>query len=304
MRKFFRKLGFFSIILVLLIATSTIVNRYILCSSKKFVLDSNITLLIVGDSHTKYAFNDEIMENSINLSQDADSYFYSLQKIRRIIQSNDQINTILLSFSQHNIHECIEDRWLLNDKHLNNRLKIYLPFLKVDDYAFLAKNNFSKLLGAMFQQISFPVVFWRNGIRMYGGYEKFPYKNKLKFEIEKQNKNGLREEYRTFNESLIEKEYLQKIEEYCNQKGINLILVNPPIHSSLRDKQKSLYNFYERNFSQIQFYDFSRIEFKEKYFGDLVHLNAEGSEYLSNLFVKKCLIEPNNAKEFEILYID
>jgi len=114
MKRFLKKLALIPLMLLLVVCLITIVNYSLLMFSNSFNLNKNVNTLILGDSHTKYAFNDQLMINTYNFSQDADSYFYSYLKVKQISKENIQIDTVLLSFSQHNIHKCIEKNWLLN----------------------------------------------------------------------------------------------------------------------------------------------------------------------------------------------
>ena len=300
MKLFIKKGVLFLSIIISLLVLITIVNRALIKYLNPFTLDDNINILILGDSHTKYALNDNILTNACNFSQDADSYFYSFVKLKQIKKNNVQIDTVLLSFSQHNIHKCIENLWLLNNEHLDSRLKLYMPLLSPDDYSFLIKNKPTEVAKGLFNQVLF-TAFILGGRKRYGGYQGLNH-NILKNEIEKQKKVGFREEYKSFTESPIEIEYLKKIVEYCQTHNLVLILINPPLYKTLQNKQSPLYSTYEKNFSNTLFLDFSKIEMKDSYFGDLVHLTPSGAKYLSELIKNEKLLNIDCARTHNILY--
>ncbi|MBN2890725.1 MAG: hypothetical protein JXL97_02560 [Bacteroidales bacterium] len=290
----------FLIIVLSVLVLITIVNKILMRHYNPFMLDRDKHLLIIGDSHTKYAFNDKILNNVCNMSYNADSYFYTYVKMKQIVELNPQIDTVFISFSIHNIHKCIEDMWLFNKSHLHDRLKLYLPMLDFEDFRFLFKIDKSELISSCFGQILFP-LYIKLEKKRFGGYEDLKYNN-LKNELEKLESDGIWKEYISFEESEIETKYLIKTINLCKSHNKVVVLVNTPLHKSLNDRQENLYQFYNDYFSDILFYDFSKIEMKDEYFGDLVHLNSLGSTYFSGLIEKDRLFKLNNARSHNILY--
>lgn len=300
MKTFLFKIGLMFCIIIFLLFIITVLNWSLLRYSDNFSLEKKINILILGDSHTRYSLDDNILTNTFNFSQDADSYFYSFQKLKLITAKNEQIDTVFISYSQHNIHKCIEDRWLLNNGHLKNRLKFYLPLLDSDDWLFFLRNKPAEFIPGLFSQIQFPYYFLKKP-NPYGGFDHME-NNILEKEIEEQKKNGIREEYKSFTESNIETDYLKKIIEYCNLRNISVILINTPIFETLQMEQNDLYQFYSMNLSNTLFYDFSKIEMKDSYFGDLVHLSPSGSKYFSELIEKEQLFNIKNAEKYNIKF--
>ncbi len=300
MKIFIRKIVLMSFITMGVLLLSTFINYILLSNNNTFRINEKVNTLVLGDSHTKYALNDSILSNTFNLSQNADSYFYSYLKLKQVDKKNEQLDTVLLSFSQHNIHKCIENRWLLNKKHLKSRLQKYMPLLSVDDYRFILNNRPSMAISGLFSQIVYPAYLLMGGNK-YGGYEGLKH-DLLKEEIDKQKKNGYRQEYKSFNDSPIETIYLQKIVQYCKTNDLTLILINPPLYKTLHNKQHGLYNYYEMNFSNTIFLDFSKLEMEDSYFGDLVHLTPSGAKYFSELIKNEKLLNIENARTRNILY--
>jgi hypothetical protein len=224
MKLFVEKVGLLGIIVVALLCIITSINWIFIKYSNYFVLNKDVNILILGDSHTKYSINDNIIQNSYNLSADADSYFYSYLKLKEIKKKNCQIDTLLLSFSQHNIAKCIELRWLLNSSHLHDRLQFYYPLLDYNAFLFLIIHKPKELFSNLFTQALSPYYFLLKGKSVYGGYVPLNH-NILEQEINKQKNNTTHES--KFISSTIEKEYLNKIKDYCYQNGIKLIFINP-----------------------------------------------------------------------------
>lgn len=296
MKLFLKKISLLLSILFSILCLITITNKLLFKHFNPFILDNNINILILGDSHTKYAFNDVVMKNTLNLSQDSDSYFYSYQKLKNIVRLNNQIDTVLLSFASHNINKKIEDRWLLNSSHMKKRLILYFPLLEIEDYIFLIEKKPMDLANGLFSQALFPAFLWK-GLKAYGGYQDLKH-NILISEIEKNKK----EKSDIFTESSIEKDYLKKIVEYCDSRNIFLILVNTPLHKSIKYNQEELYLFYNNYFSNIIFYDFGRMTMENSYFGDLVHLSPSGAFYFTDWFEKEQLLKLDKAHLHKFVY--
>lgn len=182
---------------------------------------------------------------------------------------------------------------------MKKRLRQYLPLLEIEDYLFLIRNKPTSLAFGLFNQVLFPSYLLK-GRKIYGGYRDLKHNNLINI-LEKQKKEGEKESD-LFTESAIEKDYLKKIIEYCESRKITLILVNTPLHKSIQNKQNALYEFYNNYFSNIIFYDFSKMELKDSYFGDLVHLSPSGAAYFSEWFEKEQLLKIDKAHLHNIVY--
>jgi len=295
MKLFLSKIALFALCILVLLSVMLIINRILLSHSNIFVLDKNIHSLILGDSRTKYDLDDKIIANTCNFSNDADSYFYSYLKLKVITKNNPQITTLILSFSQHNIEKTIETRWLLNDTHLNQRLKIYYVLLDRNDFLFLLKQKPKDLLANLFPQILYPTKLIK-GKPIYGGYSEMDHNN-LNDAIDKYLKESAGQEEK-FTEASLEIKYLGKIRDYCKSNKIKLILINTPIHKMLNSKQENLYACYKKYFQDVSFLDFSQLELPDSCFSDLVHLSPAGSNYFSHYLMKKGIENMANELSF------
>lgn len=296
MKLFLSKIAYMSLSLLLLLLAILMMDRALLNHFNIFALDKSTHILILGDSRTKYDLNDKILSNTFNLSNDADSYFYSYLKLKAITKSNLQITTLILSFSQHNIEKNIEDRWLLNDTHINQRLKIYYVLLDANDFLFLLKQKPVEIFTNLFPQIIYPLKLIQ-GRDLYGGFSDMDHNN-LKDEIDNYLKKtkGNEEE---FLESSIETKYMEKIKDLCMLKKIQLILINTPLHKTLNSKQENLYAYYNKHFFDVPFLDFSKLDLPDSCFSDLVHLSPAGSNYFSHYLEAKGIVNLTNDRLYK-----
>ncbi|MBN2663207.1 MAG: hypothetical protein JXR68_06120 [Bacteroidales bacterium] len=91
-----------------------------------FKLPVSKNVLILGDSHAEYSFNDTIYKNAINLAQSADAFFYSYIKLVKFAENNN-IDTVILSVSYHNLIK-EADNWCFNEEYMKCKIPKYLFF--------------------------------------------------------------------------------------------------------------------------------------------------------------------------------
>lgn len=102
MKKFIKTLLLFiTSITIATVAVSFITKHWIvdsMYSPKLFKLSDAITTLIVGASDMEFSVDPQIIKNSCNTASPAENYFYSYYKLKFILTSNPQINTVILGF--------------------------------------------------------------------------------------------------------------------------------------------------------------------------------------------------------------
>jgi hypothetical protein len=284
MNLFLKKVLLFVGSVIVITVLSVCFNKIYLKVNHFFKLSSNVHILILGDSRTRYGLDDKYLNQTKNFSSDADSYFYSYTKLKELKENNPQIDTLILSFSKHNIVKSIENRWLLNNAHLKERLLVYFPILNKHEILFLLHNKPTETVKNVFSQVTSTYKYFIKKQGAFGGYKELEY-SMLQKEIEKQKAEAGKEP--AFEEAPIEKMYLRKIADYCKENHIKLILLNMPSHKALMGNKEVFYSFYKRNFSDVTFLDFGNIELSDDDYGDLVHLSPKGSEYFTrNIFIK------------------
>lgn len=299
MKRFSIKIAIFISILICSVILLRIGNSIVIKSMKPFKLEGGEHIVILGDSHTVSSFDDAIMKNARNFSFSADSYFYSFKKLQEISKNNPHVDTLLLSFSEINVNKSIEKRWLLNSDHLEERMKIYFPLLDFNDVYFFLKHKPIELFKGCFKQLLLPYHLVKNDFKAYGSYRNLDH-NILEEALIKLSTKP--EDNNTYEIATIEKEYLHKIVEHCKEQKIHLILVNPPLHKSINREQKHLYQFYEKYFHEVAFYDLSLLEMKDDCFGDLQHLSPKGAKQFTCWFKRENILNENQARRHNILY--
>lgn len=245
--------------------------------------------IFLGDSNSMNAINDSLVTNSKNLSGSADSYFYSYLKLRKIINSENKIQRVFLSFSPHNI---IDNSWLFNETDLVSRFPIYMSMLDKSDFNFLFDKKENLFKSSIYSTIKNSISIYYSILtdkidKSYGGYEP-TYSNNLKKAIISLNENESVPNFRIPQKFIIYEEeilYLNKIINLCKTNNIELNLIITPKRKELLSFKKYFYKefllYYEANFSNINLYNFSDFTMPDDSYDDLVHLNYKGSVLFS-----------------------
>ncbi len=280
MGKFLLELGSFFILFALLLFSSYCFNILLLKKSNLFELHASKHILVLGDSHTKYAIDDSRIPGVINFSDDADSYYYSYLKLKAIRKKNAQIDTLLLAFSSHNIEHETEVKWLLNSIYIKSRFRFYHNLMSASDLNNLIKLKPKDVLINLPSMLTYPLHLLRKGNELYGGYEDLEIDD-LQGAIKRDSLKNIGKGESKFEYAELEIMYLDKIKTYCKQEGIQLILFSTPVYHS-DNKQAPFNDFYKSDYSETLFIDMSKFNLQSDCFGDLIHLNKKGAGIFSD----------------------
>lgn len=264
----------------------------------KIKIDESIKTIILGDSHTQAGINDNIVKNSINVSQSSEHFLYTFNVLKLLINNNPQIDKIILGVSFHSFGSS-------NDEFKTiNMFPKYFQILDSESICDINKIPIKEGRGILRNII--------NSIRInYSLSDKFSiHSHSFIGSYYKSNKSNLNDstinaaiKRHYFLESGEEKKfskykikYLKKIVEFCNEKNIEIIFINTPIHNRYyaRIPEKFITNYYstiEHFGEKISFYDFHSVKLKEDCYGDADHLNLNGAKIQSMLINEMLDIE-------------
>lgn len=282
MKDFINKTLFFCTFSVLLtgilIMSTTCFKKY----SIDFELTNKVNILVVGDSHTECAINDKIVPNLFNFSESGAGYFYSYLKIRKILQCNQHINTVVLSYTYNDI-SVEKDEWFDGPTRIKYEMPKYFYLFRCSDFLSILSSNPYHVI------INLPRVLLStfSDKSHLGGYL---YLQRDKLELAKERYLA-DDKKKQFELSIYQVKYLQKIYDLVNSRGVKLILLHVPLHHLLYQNVdvhiREQYNLLIReklpeafliNHSEFKIPDFG--------FGDLEHLNHKGAKIYSE-FIKK-----------------
>ncbi len=302
MVKYIKNIFAFSLIFLLSFILIALSN-YVLVKIQGIKISGNKHILILGDSNTQNSINDSIFESAANLSDPADSYYYSFLKLREILSTNNKIDTVLISFAPHNI---FDNGWLLDEKNIYSKFRMYYPFMEWNDFSFLLSKNTHAVLAAI---PAIPLSAFKNlyskvrGNRfLYGGFVQL--NRNILPEVQQKLKDGEPLPFfkipTKFSVSSEEIFYLDKIIALCENKKIKLYLINTPKRDELLQYPKygvkEFNQLYDSKYKNIDYLDLSKLKLEDEDYGDFVHLNKSGSTHFSKIIANEGL--KNLSKEY------
>lgn len=288
MNKFLKQLLVFSILFFNLILLILVVSKVFTANSFKYKIDPKKNILILGDSHTQCGLNDIEMKNMLNLSESADTYFYSYVKLKKLVANNRQIDTLILGYANHNISKA-QDQWLKSSNINSFKLPIHFflfdntdlkNFVKIAPYVFF--ENIPKIIKTNITHVI--RIHKKEPINKFGigGYLSL---NKILNSVPTRDKKV---EVRNQSYSKTDIDFLKEIYALCLRHNIKLILLNTPVYSpeKIRSGNLNYTLFANKMFKRATLIDYSKMKFDEKYFADETHLNNNGSTLFSKILIK------------------
>jgi len=252
-----------------------------------FKIDPATKIVIFGHSHPECAYNDQLIPKFKNLCQSGESYFYTYQKVKKVLSQNKQVKIVLIEFSNNQIDVKMND-WTWGLDYMSTKYPTYSAFMDKADFAILIKNNRKDLMSCV--SLSTQKNLLRiltsnyNFIPKIGGYLKIEHNETLD-----ERKNIVAKTYNVSKKSVLSAtniNYLQKIVAYCQSKGTKIFLVRTPQHKNYEflSNERDFYNIREKYFSSVEFLDFNNFPLKDEEFADYGHLNYNGATKFSKWF--------------------
>ncbi|MDD3356846.1 MAG: hypothetical protein PHP72_08035 [Dysgonamonadaceae bacterium] len=277
MKTFFRNTLFLRLSTVIVILISLLIMFLFATGlkAKSYKINSDITKLYMGDSHVRYAVNENLLKHSLNLGNSSESLYFSYFKLRQTVKNNPNIQELNLGFSCHNISEYYDD--YIFGKYSNSVTPNYFYILPFDEQLKMMKRDFKQVLPRLVHVLKSGINSWFNKNTFEGGYDNLftdvmPVKASMDERLNLQYySNGTLHSFSSLN--LI---YLDKIVKLCKEKNVNLIVINTPMHPYYQAKvPKKFVEKYNSIVSSknLKVMDLTRLELPENCYqpdGDLV----------------------------------
>ena len=283
-----RILIFLAPILLSLFFTLIYFYNYKLKVVSEFENISSYECLIMGDSQMQRINPKLFGLNTYNFSSSGEHFFFTYEKIRRLIRSGDhKINHIILGVSPVSFAP-VYNR-MFSTKYIEGRMSLtrYLYFIGLDNNEF-------------FQGVDILSKSMIKGIYRkpdWGGLTESNKKNpdsKIIDMLFKQHFNIVLSENQY---SSVQIKYLSKIDSICNVNDISLVLVSLPNHPLYLKKIDDLYynilNHSVNSMSNVKYINYLDYEINPELMSDANHLNSKGGD----IFSKYLAIEVENTKE-------
>jgi hypothetical protein len=232
----------------------------------------------MGDSQIQRLRCDIISPNSYNIASSGEHYFFTYQKLKKILQNKEnRVKQILLGISIHSFAPAYNRLFSLQFPDGKSSLKRYLYFLEItDSIEFLADLN--KHFDSKFISYLYANPEW-------GGYFESTNSKPDPSIIDKTLRihYSLKQDEDKFCFSQIK--YLSAIDSLCQTCNIDLVLLSTPYHPDYRKKIKPEYiNFFneiKQKFRHRTHINYSEVDINPNMVSDANHLNKLGAKYYS-----------------------
>lgn len=265
-------------------------------------INKDVNILILGDSHTECAINDSVWNNAKNISESGSTYFFTKTKLRKILEGNNKIDTLLLSFHFSSLDKDNEINYLFNEAYSIERLTQYIPFYDFEEISFwVLKKEFIKAVLKIpihyFKYLYFGTI--KNDFKLdnmkIGSFIKSD-RNKLQEDIENRNKTFVLK--KQIEKSKLEEIFLNDINNICYENKVKLILINTPIYNAGKYTDTSFYyKFKFENANKFNFVDMSNKSIPQNGFGDISHLNQNGASIFTQELISFFKNNQNNSNK-------
>jgi len=264
-------------------------SNKIIESGDYFKIKKDTKYIVLGHSHPECALNDSLITGLENFAESGESYFYTYIKTKKILESNNQIKTVFIEFSNNQIEKSM-DNWIWGDKYLSYRYPKYASVMNLNDLIFLSRKNLKQIINNQSTTFKKNIHFILNKDENYikyvdwGGY-LYLIRNKTDSLVNLSLKDTIDKDYIP---ELSEKNllYLTKTIEICANFGVNVYLIRCPLHEkySALSYENEFQKILKTKFNNIEFLDFKDFPLENSEFGDLEHINYKGAIKFSLFF--------------------
>lgn len=293
------------IIILLLLSAGIGVKIFFIEANRSFLpkLPLNVKTLLMGDSHTVKQMDPSAFTNALNLGMSGEFIYYSYYKLKKLLDCNLKPKRIILSYSYHSLAsfpwfgeaEMSKRYHLLIDREFYNH-KFKSEFIHQSTVARFCSDEWKIpiLLGQDIIEY-FELRDSSKTIPWLGAYEP---KRGSQIGNHRSLKDALGRHYSKFGvvtvTSRSKREYMRNFARLCQENGIELCLVNTPVH---REYFRSIPPRFiqdtdglaaELTNYGVRYLNLSREPFSNKEFYDYDHLNQRGSEKFSQVLNRFC----------------
>lgn len=254
--------------------------------SASYKLPKEKTILIVGDSSCEVGINPEYFPDAENVASSGTATLFTYVKIRKFVEENPQIDKIIMSCQPYTF---IAVTW--QSTAFSVMIPTYISLIKKAEIANIWDNKYFYigLLKTPFQSsgLMSKIICKKiqGGSTSYrdlriGGF--IPVNGSYITEVEKQ--------ILSFDQNKIvwlHQLYFDKIIQYLNDKGIELVLLNTPKYLNITGFNQ----YIEREYPDIRYLDYSACQWDRSFFRDADHLNVLGARKFTILLRNDILHE-------------
>ncbi|MDR0543758.1 MAG: hypothetical protein LBG30_00195 [Odoribacteraceae bacterium] len=284
MKKFLIRVGVFGCA-VAIAAACLAGGAYWMLSRASFKLPAGKHILVVGASRAECAVDDRIFASAVNVAQSACPYLYTYGVIRKFLEENEQLDTVIVSFHYSTLTENIDERWIFRESAMNYKIPLHLSLMDKEDLSLFSHRKLMLIKSVLNLPYRDVVRFILRGGK--ASYRELNIGRYLRLERDKLQEAIARREETSGERglSIFQRDYLQKIAGLCKSRGAELILMTMPLYKpEVYGEMEKLNAYREAYLPDAKYMDYSAFPLADSCRGDIQHLNYKGaavfSEYL------------------------
>ncbi|SFD07753.1 hypothetical protein [Algibacter pectinivorans] len=290
MKYFLKRILSFLLIPFLFLLIISIAALVFLPKSEYYKIDPAIKNLYVGDSHIQYAIVDSLLVESQNIAVEAETFYFSYFRLKKILESENNIEKVYLGLGYHSLSS-INDDFVYGKSSFSTAPKYFylLPFSEQKKvlYSNYKSNHLHNYFKILIKSSFRPLV---NNSK-FGGYSNYFYSTASKKRIMDKRIN-----YHFYKDKLVNGYsnlnlfYLEEIINLSKKYKFDLVIINTPLDPYYKEKiPKKFINKYDEiiNKFNLKLIDFYNLRFDESCFipdGD--HLSVNGAIKMTKELIK------------------
>lgn len=293
--RFFAKLllffAIFAVVAALVPALATLRIR-----TYNYALPPGTRILFVGDSHIAQGVDDSVIPGAYNSSVSADTYLSAYLRLKLLLRDNPQIESVFLGVSPYSISRG-SDETLFRPSLVTMKVPYYLPHFGAEEWRLYLTRAPKDFLRAVFLS---PSAYLRSSKLTNKKYFKklgaFNPRERCSLEMAIAASDTL--EKPLFWGCKSELDYLEKIRELCEQRGVRLVFLNTPIfHAERYLNLDHYYSTLRERFPNVELWDYMNLDVPDNCREDINHLNAFGAKRFAHLLAERIAEERRETAE-------
>lgn len=291
---FVKKVARFILFSVVILLILTVISHGVVKYFSDFGIDADATSIILGHSHPECAFDERLLPNFKNLAKGGEGYFYTYYKLKKVLEFNDQIETVYVEFSNTTVSEQM-DQWIWGFEKMSAFFPVYSPFIDVDGFKLLYENNstdFASVVSTSTRVNFFKMITGDLSIGDDdGAFLHLDKEFNPKVELDSPRKIEMQ---RNWSEDNLMS--LDRIVHLCDEHNVKLVFVRSPQHKLFNISNEFMMIEIKMNrYPDILFLDFNNFPLNTNQFADKGHLNGKGATEFTKYF--KTVISDKIIKE-------
>ncbi len=296
MASFLKHLSRFAAVLALYLAAGFALNEWAF-DGPPYQPPEPASVLIAGASHMRLGIDPAILGGAVNVAQNGEPYFLTLGKLRYLLDSIPEVDTVLLGYtpldlSTFNDRKLLDRRWAWT---MFERFDGFVDWKELDgvplDRWELAVSRVQNRLFVSRRAARSFVSWLESGTVLYpfiGGYEAFEGSRLSPQNLEAVIERHFRVNGAPAEASAVLVDYLWRIVRLCQAREVQLVLVATPLHPSYRalvpdgiaQAWRELMDLLARE-PGVRVLDFTALIDEDRYFANCDHVNVDGAAELS-----------------------